>query len=264
MKAVSEQDLDSAVAQFEAAQAGVRASRAAVELAEIELSYTEIVAPITGLIGLSKAKPGEFVGREPNPVVLNVLSDIDPIRVRFSISEREYLILARTYLAEQKGGRQAARDDDAIEQKRLTLILADGTIFPHRGQAIAAAQAIDPETGTFSVEASFPNPDGLLLPGQFARVRAPYTTLENAVVVPRRSMTELQGRFRVFVVGANDTVEVRDVQPGPIKDNDQVIESGLQAGERVIVEGIQKVRPGMAVNPTLVQSATARAPLQET
>jgi membrane fusion protein (multidrug efflux system) len=267
MKAVSEQDLDSAQAQFDAAKANVRASEAVVELAEIELSYTEIYAPINGLIGLSMAKPGEYVGKEPNPVVLNVLSDINPIRVRFSISEREYLILARS--VSQAEWRQ---EDDNLQESKgqkkekvpLDLILADGTMHQYKGQADATAQSIDPQTGTFTVEASFPNPEGILLPGQFARVRADYDTLEDAIVVPRRAISELQGRFRVMVVGDDDTVEVRDIKLGPIKENDQVIESGLSAGERVIVEGLQKVRPGMAVKPTLANDSPTRAPLQET
>ncbi|UCG71822.1 MAG: efflux RND transporter periplasmic adaptor subunit [Chromatiales bacterium] len=269
MKAVSEQDLDSAQANYDASRASVRAAESAVELAEIELSYTEIRAPISGLIGLSKAKPGEYVGKEPNPVVLNVLSDIDPIRVRFSISEREYLILARTMMAnEVASAREMGEDprspDREDEDTPLQLILADGTVFDQVGRADATAQAIDPQTGTFTVEASFPNPDGLLLPGQFARVRADYTTLEDATVIPRRAITELQGRYRVMVVGADNTVEVREVQLGPIKDNDQVVESGLEPGERVIVEGLQKVRPGMVVAPTVAKQSMTRAPLQET
>jgi len=259
MKAVSEQDLDAAVAQEAAARAGVRASEAGVELAEIELSYTRIMAPIYGLIGLTKAKPGEFVGREPNPVVLNTLSDIDPIRVRFSIAEREYLVLARTYL-ESKGGRATLRgsDEDRLDRGRLVepqdkdlvLILADGSRHNHLGAVVAASQAIDPTTGTYTVEASFPNPNGLLLPGQFARVQAPYQTLKNVVTVPRKSLVELQGRFRVYVVNDVNQVEMREVVLGPAKDLDVVIESGLESGESVIVEGLQKVRPGMTVNPT--------------
>ena len=267
MKAVSEQDLDGAQARFDAARAGVRAAEAAVELAEIELGYTEIYAPIDGLIGLSKAKPGEYVGKEPNPVVLNVLSDIDPIRVRFSISEREYLILARTIMADKEaaGDTTEARSAKEVENDTpLELVLADGSVFEYTGRADASAQAIDPETGTFTVEASFPNPEGFLLPGQFARVRADYSTLEDATVVPRRAITELQGRFRVMVVGTDNTVEIREVELGPVKGNDQVIESGLEPGEQVIVEGLQKVRAGMAVNPKLAQQATNRAPLQET
>jgi membrane fusion protein (multidrug efflux system) len=273
MKAVSEQDLDSAVAQEEAGRANVNAAKAQVELAMIELSYTDIRAPIDGLIGLTKARPGEFVGREPNPVVLTTLSDIDPIRVRFSISERDYLILARTYL-EDKGGRTAANDrmgeefadeDFADEEKKdLQLILADGSEHAEKGWPIASSQAINPETGTYSIEASFPNPQGLLLPGQFARVRAPYQELENVVVIPRLGIIELQGLYQVYVVTPENTVEIRSVELGPIKGNDQVIESGLEAGETIIVVGIQKVRADMVVNPTPYLPEAPRVPLQET
>ena len=258
MKAVSEQDLDSAVAQDAAARAGVRAAEAQVELAEIELSYTRISAPIDGLIGLTKARPGEFVGREPNPVVLNTLSDIDPIRVRFSISEREYLILARHYL-ETRDGTERTPD----EQPDLELILADGTMHNYSGKASAASQAINAETGTYTVDATFPNPRGLLLPGQFARVRAPYRTLDDVVVVPKKSLVELQGRYKVYVVTTDNTVEVRDVTLGPATGSDVVIETGLDEDESVIVEGTQKVRVGMVVNPRAV-SSTALPPLQET
>ena len=246
MKAVSEQDLDGAVAQEAAARAGVRASEAAVDLAEINLSYTQIMAPITGLIGLTKARPGEFVGRDPSPVVLNTLSDIEPIRVRFSISEREYLIMARTYLARQDDD---SRGDRSGQKKDLILILADGSEHEHKGHAIAAAQSIDQETGTFTVEASFPNPGGLLLPGQFARIRAMYQTLEDVVVIPRQAVSEMQSLFRVYVVNSSHVVEAKEVTLGPETGDDVVIESGLDAGEMVIVEGLQKVRPGMTVKP---------------
>jgi membrane fusion protein (multidrug efflux system) len=259
MKAVSEQDLDSAVAQDAAARAGVRAAEAKVELAEIELSYTRISAPIDGLIGLTKARPGEFVGREPNPVVLNTLSDIDPIRVRFSISEREYLILARHYL---QSGASADRSADPDNQADLELILADGTEHKFTGKASATAQAINPETGTYTVDALFPNPRGLLLPGQFARVRAPYRTLKDVVVVPKKSLVELQGRYQVFVVTKENTVEVRQVTPGPTTGEDVVVETGVEEGESVIVEGTQKVRAGMAVQPRPAAQSTT-IPLEE-
>ena len=271
MKAVSEQDLDAAVAMEAAARAGVSASEAGVDLAEIELSYTRIMAPIDGLIGLTQAKPGEYVGREPNPIVLNVLSDIDPIRVRFAIAEREYLILARTYL-ETQGGRATPRSPDGNRQNRmdnsrdddLVLILADGSRHKYLGGVIAASQAIDPTTGTYTVEASFPNPNDLLLPGQFARVQAPYQTLKNVVTVPRKALVELQGRFRVYVVNNANEVELREVVLGPSKNLDVVIESGLEDGETVIVEGLQKVRPGMVVNPTEAVPTPEAKPMNET
>ena len=245
--AVSKQDLDGAVAQEAAARSSVRAAEAGVDLAKIELSYTRLKAPIDGMIGLSQAKPGEFVGREPNPVVLNILSDIDPIRVRFSISEREYLSLARNYIA--------GPDRENVEGRKergLILVLADGSEHKHKGEVIASAQTINPETGTYSLEAVFANPDGLLLPGQFARVRAQYRTLRGATVVPRRAVSELQGLFRVYVVGSDNKIEVRDVTPGPVMENMIVIEAGLDGSETVVVEGLQKVRSGMVVAPNPV------------
>jgi membrane fusion protein (multidrug efflux system) len=258
--AVSQQDLDGALAQESASRSGVQAARAGVDLAEIDLSYTRLKAPIDGLIGLSKAKPGEFVGREPNPVVLNVLSDIDPIRARFSISEREYLIIARYYLKGENRGKGAERGG----KSRLALLLADGSEHAFPGKVIASAQAIDPETGTYSVEAAFPNPTGLLLPGQFARVRAPYRTLENATVVPRRAVSELQGRYQLYVVAEGNRIEVREVTPGPVVDNMIVIENGLDGGETVVVEGLQKVRSGMTVEPKPLKPAANAAPTPET
>lgn len=244
--AVSQQDLDGAIAQEAVARAGVQASEASVRLAEIELSYTRIHAPIAGRIGLTQARPGEFVGREPNPVVLAVLSDIDPIRVRFSISERDYLILARSHLAEQRGAADFNESDEAVP---LQLILADGSIHPHPGRLAATSQSVDAGTGTFTFEALFPNPTNLLVPGQFARIRAQYELLENAVVVPRRALSELQGRFQIYVVDSSSQVVVKEVELGPVNGNEQVINAGLSGGETIIVEGIQKVRSGMTVDP---------------
>jgi len=246
IKAVSEQDLDSAVAQEAAARANVRASEAYVDLAEIELSYTRIKAPIDGLIGLTLAKPGEFVGREPNPVVLNTLSDIDPIRVRFSISEREYLAVARHYSTRQERGEV---EDNSDRPADLILILADGKEHSEKGSIIASAQSISTETGTYTLEASFPNPRRILLPGQFARVRAQYRNLEDAVVIPRKAVIEMQDRFRVYTVNQQNQVEAVEIELGPKIGNDVVVSSGLEGGVTIIVEGLQKVRPGMQVNP---------------
>jgi membrane fusion protein (multidrug efflux system) len=252
IKAVSEQDLDSAVAQEAAASATVRANEANVELAEIELGYTRIHAPIDGLIGLTKAKPGEFVGREPNPVVLNTLSDIDPIRVRFSISEREYLTIARHYSGrKERMGEEGPRDRPAD----LVLLLADGSEHPEKGSVIAGAQSISTETGTYTLEASFPNPNNVLLPGQFARVRAQYRELENAVVIPRQAVIEMQGNFRAYIVNQQKQVEVVDVVLGPTIGNEVVISDGLIGGETIIVEGLQKVRPGIQVDPQPIKTA---------
>jgi membrane fusion protein (multidrug efflux system) len=257
IKAVSEQDLDAAVATEAATRASVRASEASVELAEIELSYTRLSAPISGLIGLTQAKPGEFVGRDPNPVVLNQVSDINPIRARFSISEREYLIMARTYMAQHHPEDRKQRGMRSDRPRNMILILADGSEHPEKGSVVAASQSVDQETGTYIMEASFPNPTGLILPGQFARVRAPYETLKNVVVIPRKAISELQGLFRVYVVDSAGLVSVREIGLGPNTGDDVVVESGLEKGETVIVEGIQKVRPGMTVEAVPVESAQA-------
>jgi membrane fusion protein (multidrug efflux system) len=230
--------------------AGVRANEANVELAEIELSYTRIKAPIDGLIGLTEAKPGEFVGRDPNPVVLNTLSDIDPIRVRFSISEREYLAFARHYTSRQERGEIKESSDRRAD---LILLLADGKEHTEKGSIIASAQSISTETGTYTLEASFPNPSKVLLPGQFARIRAQYMNLENAVVIPRKAVIEMQGKFRVYVVNQQNQVEAVEIELGPDAGHDVVVSSGLEGGVTIIVEGLQKVRPGMQVDPQPVK-----------
>ncbi len=264
MKAVSEQDLDSAVANEAASRAGVRAAQAGVELANIELGYTKMYGPISGLMGMTAAKPGEYVGKEPNPVVLNTLSDIDPIRVRFSISEREYLILARGldarnnnaagYEGAQTAEAEATNTNRDKEKTPLTLILADGSVWGETGYADATSQAIDPTTATFQIEATFPNPRGLLRPGQFARVRAPYRTLEDVVVIPKQALVELQGIFQVYIVDSNNVVQIVNVTRGPSRGSDVVIEKGLEAGQTIIVEGVQKVRAGMTVAPQPFQA----------
>lgn len=249
MKAVSQQDLDSAVAEYHAAQGAVQASEAQLVQTEIELSYTRIHSPIDGRIGISEAKVGEFVGKQPNPVVLNYVSQSDPIRVRFSINEREYLKFARQF-AEFR-----AESERELKQRGLELILADGTIHKYRGHVVAYDAAVNPTTGTFTLEADFPNPDSLVLAGQFARVRGVVETRKDALLVPQRAVSELQGNYRVFVIKPDNTVELRNVEPGPRIDNQWLIDKGLNPGERVAVEGILRLKDGMTVNPVTPKPA---------
>jgi len=253
MKAVSQQDLDGAVARYEASIGNLQAANAQQEQAEIELSYTRIMAPINGSIGISAAKVGEFVGAEPNPVVLNFVSRNNPIRVRFSINERDYLRLARLFVE-----RGETLDNDPVERsdKDLTLILADGSVHPYKGSIVAYDAAINPTTGTFTMEADFDNPTGVVLAGQFARVRGIIERRDDAVLIPLRAVAELQGIFRVFVVGDDNTIEIRTVDLGPEVDNLRIIEEGLEAGERVAIEGLLRLRDGSAVNPTVVDLAS--------
>ncbi|MGD8977088.1 MAG: efflux RND transporter periplasmic adaptor subunit [Gammaproteobacteria bacterium] len=255
MKAVSQQDLDGAVARYEAAIGSLQAAKAQQEQAEIELSYTRILSPIDGSIGISEAKVGEFVGAEPNPVVLNYVTRNNPIRVRFSINERDYLRLARKF-AEL---RESLGPDTHEEKDSLQLILADGTLHPHRGHIVAYDAAINPTTGTFTMEADFDNPRGIVLAGQFARVRAITDRRGNAVMIPTRAITELQGIYRAFVVGDDNSVSLRVLELGPEVGNLRIIENGIEAGERVPVEGLLRLRNGSQVNPQLVDIASLEA-----
>lgn len=210
MGAASEADLDGATAQYEAAIGSVQAARARVEHAQIQLGYTTIAAPLSGRIGITQADIGEFVGRSPNPVVLNSVSLIDPIRVRFAIDERTYLRLVRKFIAMENSGRSPRAKADAFE-----LVLADGSRHEYRGRAVAYDAAIDPEIGTFTMEADFPNPQNLVLSGQFARVRAELQRCKDALLIPQRAIKELQGIFQVFVVDEAGAVHLHAVELGP-------------------------------------------------
>lgn len=245
MNAVSQQDLDGAVAQYEAALGAVQAAEARKVQAEIELSYTRIQAPIGGRIGITQAKVGEFVGRSPNPVVLNYVSLTDPIRVRFAIDERSYLRIARRIRDLEDTGERVGDQDSAME-----LVLADGSVHEHPGHVVAADAAVNPQTGTFTLEADFANPRDIVLAGQFARIRAVVETRKNALLIPQRAVTELQGKFRVYVVGADGELALRDVELGPKVDTLQIIDSGLEAGEQVAVDTM-RLSPGLKVVPVV-------------
>ncbi len=242
MDAVSKQDLDAAVAQFEAAEGAVQAARAQVEQAEIQLGYTRITAPVDGLIGITQAKVGEYVGRSPNPVVLNVVSQTDPIRVRFSINEREYLRFRREF-----AGRMRAAENEVARARGLQLILSDGSVHDYPGRIVSFDAAIDATTGTLTLEADFPNPERIVLPGQFARVRGILEEREDAVAVPQRAVMETQGIYQLAVVGNDGTVDIRQVQMGPRVDDQWIVEAGLEPGERVALEGLQRMRTGVKV-----------------
>ncbi len=247
INAVSKLDLDAAVANYEAAKSYVDAARAQVELAQIELGYTKIHAPERGLIGLSEAEVGDFVSQRNNGGLLNVISRTDPIAVRVSITERGYLDAARR-LADRQ---QASPVQAGIEgmERPLSLILADGSLYEQRGVPTKVDRNIDPTTGALTIEAEFPNPQGLLRPGMFARIRFDADEIRGAILLPQRAVSELQSVHRVFVIKADDTVEVRQVQVGQRLGSDWVIQSGLQAGERVAVGGLLRMRPGMTVKP---------------
>lgn len=244
--AVSKSDLDAAQAQFDASGSAVEAAEANLRASGIQLSYTKIHSPITGIIGRTYARVGDFVGRSPNPVILNTVSETEQVRVQFFLTETQYLQTAREF---QK---LRARGDDVEKRERraLELILADGSVFSHKGYIDFIDRNIDPNTGAILVQATFPNPEGLIRPGQFARVRVPADVLHDGIIIPQRCVSELQGRFQVYVVNESNKVEIRNVTAGPKYYNFWVILDGLKGGDRVIFEGLQKVRPDAIVQAT--------------
>jgi membrane fusion protein (multidrug efflux system) len=244
MNAVSQSDLDAAIAQFDAAKAELEASRASSRLAKIELSYTRIYSPITGVIGISKVDVGDFVGRSPNPVILNAVSRVDSVRVRFSITESQYLKLMR--FMEERGVEPDTRDKEA---QNLELILIDESIHDYKGSLDFATREISSSTGTLLLQASFPNPKGVIRPGQFAKVRIIVHTIENGVLIPQRCIKELQGIFQVYVVTPENEIEIRRVETGPVYGNMMVVTKGLAEGDKIVLEGLQRVRPGSKIIP---------------
>ncbi len=249
VNAVSKKDLDDAIGREASARAAVQAAKAAVRKDEIDLSFTRITSPIDGIAGIAKAQIGDLVGSPGGPE-LTTVSTVDPIKVFIPLSEQEYMRFIRE--AEAKGNSES-------KGSNLELILADGRVFPHKGKLYFADRQVDERTGTIKVATLFPNPGNLLRPGQFAKVKALIETQEGALLVPQRAVTELQGRYQVAVVSADNKVDLRWVKVGERAGSLWVIDEGLKPGERVIVEGIQKVKAGMPVTPKPYQEAPTSA-----
>lgn len=223
---------------IDSAKAAVDQAKAQVTNAQLNLSYTTIRSPLSGLAGFVKVDPGNYVNPQQT-AALTTVSSIDPMKVTFGLSESDYLRVIKTY------------QWDAKERTpSLTLTLADGKVYPHKGTPRHVDRSLDPKTGTISVDATFPNPEGLLRPGQFARVGFAIDTRKAATVIPSRAVMKLQGIDVVYVVGPNNEVEQRTVTLGPRSQNDVVIENGLKPGETIIVDGTQKVQPGGTVIPS--------------
>lgn len=237
--AVSVRDRDNAVGREASVAAEVQAAKAAVENARLQLGFTRITSPIDGIAGLSKAQIGDLVGPGSANTVLTTVSQVDPIKAYIPLSEQQYLQFVR---AKQDG--QVSRDSIPLE-----LMLADGTTFPHRGKFFFADRQVDVKTGTIQIATLFPNPGNILRPGQYARVRAAIKRKPGALLVPQRAVTEMQGKHLVAVVNPDNTVNIRMVKPAETIGPYWVIDEGLKAGDRVVVEGVQKVRNGMRVAP---------------
>ena len=274
-KAVTQQEYDNAVqanvtskAQVEAAQAGIEAARAQlaharaqvstakagisaakgqlenakaiVNTAVLNLGFTRITAPIDGIVGIAQAQVGNLVGITSGP--LTTISTVDPIKVYFTLSEQEYLNYTRPTLRD-------AEETGALDQLDLELVLADGTTYPEKGKFYFADREVDPKTGAIRMAGVFPNAGNLLRPGQYGRVRAVTSVKEEALLVPQRAVTELQGTYQVAVVGHDNKVSIRPVKVGEKSGSQWVVEEGLKAGDSIVAEGTQKVRPGMTVSP---------------
>jgi len=237
-QAVSQQELDNAMSARDAARAQVDAQKAAVDNAALDLGYTNIRAPISGIVGTTEVKAGNLVGRGES-TLLTTISQVDPILFRAGLGEAEYLRLAKRNEEAKASGRAGEAD--------IELILADGTAHPHRGRVDAVERAVDPTTGTLMVQIAFANPERVLRPGQYGRIRFESEVRKGALLVPQRAVQELQNLYSVAVVGADNKVTFRNAKVGPRVDGLWVIEEGLKPGEKVVVEGLQKIREGSTV-----------------
>ncbi len=236
--AISQMLYENAVAMYEARIADVEAAQANVRLAEINFNYSQVTAPISGIIGISQYNLGDYVSKTTGSV-LNTISNVNPIKVRFSISEQEYLEFRRK--AEMKNRRTINAE--------VNMILSDGTMYDQTGTVNVANRQVDPSTGTMMLEASFSNPNNLLRPGQYSKIIGVTEIVLKALVIPTRAIMELQGQYQVYVIGAENKAELKTVKKGNQLGQLTEIVSGLSEGEKVITEGFLKVKPGMIVNP---------------
>jgi RND family efflux transporter MFP subunit len=259
-QAVTQQDLDNAVqanlaaqAQVRAAKAQIDAAKAQVDAAQLNLGFTKVVSLIDGIAGIAQAQIGDLVGPTS---LLTTVSTVDPIKVYFPVSERGYL----DYVKENPDAAKRAAQET---QLALQLILADGTLYAHKGRFSLADREVDVKTGTLRLQGLFPNPGNILRPGQYARVRAITTTRKGALLVPQRAVTELQGSYQVAVVGNDNKVSIRPVKVGERAGTEWIIEEGLKPGEKVIAEGIQRVKAGMTVSPKPLKAMPEAKPAQQ-
>lgn len=254
INAVSKSDLDFAQSKKDAAAASVSAARGNLKASQINLGYTDIYSPITGFIGKTNAQEGEFVGRDPNPVILNTISRIDTVNVQFFLTESEYLKVARYVSLNKENLKERKRDREG----RLELILSDGSVHPYKGKVDFINREVDATTGAILVQASFPNPNLIVRPGQFARVRARMGVKKDGILIPQKCVTELQGQFSVYAVTDSSTVKTIKIKVGEKLDDMWLIEEGLTDGDVLVLEGIQKVRSGMKIEPEMTVFKSVR------
>lgn len=246
MDAVSKSELDFANSNRDASLSARKAAEASLEMAKINLSYTKITAPIGGYIGKTKARIGEFVGRSPGPVIVNTISKVENIRVQFFLTEADYLLLAK-YAATHK---EEMKTEEKVE---LQLLLSDGSKHPYTGKVDFINREVDASTGAILVQASFPNPELILRPGQFARVQIRFKNEKDALLIPQRVVSELQGQYSVFIVNAENKIESKSVKIGDKFGDYIIIKEGIKESDKIVFEGLQKVGSGMEVVPEVTK-----------
>jgi len=249
-QAVSQQELDNALAAQDAAKSQVDAAKAAVQKATLDLGYTNVYSPIDGLVGTTLVKPGNLVGRGDN-TLLTTVSQINPILFRAGVTEADYLRIAR---------RDTSRIGEAPQAQGIELILSDGTVHPQKGTVGTIDRAVDATTGTLGVQFVFPNPERLLRPGQFGRARVLVDHKVGALLVPQRAVQEIQGLYSVAVVDGSGKIAFHSVKVGPRVDTLWVLEEGVKSGDKVVVEGLQRVQEGMTVSAKPAPTPTPESP----
>jgi len=247
-KAIAKSQLDNENQAKLGAEAAVESSRAAVEQAGLNLEFTKVTSLVDGIAGIAQVQMGNLVG--PNSILTSV-SQVEPIKAYFPISEQEYLH------AQQKDGAISSGHAIGFFGNSLELILADGSIYPHKGKILLADRQVDPNTGTIRIVAAFPNPGNILRPGQYGRVRVETKMKSGALLLPQSAVTQSQGSYQVAVVGSDNKVSIRTVKPGETVGTMWVIDEGLKPGEQVAIEGLQRLRDGTLVTPKPAQLSPA-------
>ena len=229
-----------AKAAVTAAQGQIENANATIRTAELNLGFTRIISPIDGIAGLAQAQVGNLITTQSAP--LTTVSTVDPIKVYFTVSEQEYLNYTRRHPTQEER-------ETASRNLELELVLSDATTYPQKGSFYFADRQVDPKTGAIRLAGTFPNPENVLRPGQYGKVRAVTSTKSDALLVPQRAVSQLQGGYQVAVVGADNHVEIRSVKVGDRIGELWIIDEGLKPGESVVVEGLQRIKPGAVVNP---------------
>jgi membrane fusion protein (multidrug efflux system) len=244
INAVSQRELVAAKANYDAAKAQLKAAEATLENANIELGYCNVTAPISGMIGISKVRVGDYI-RPGAFSVLNTISDLGEIRVRFTISEQEYLRISR----------EISNENSALKGsgKKIVLKLSDGSVYPEIGQLSFTDRSIDPSTGAMTLEAAISNPDQMLRPGQYVKILVVTDVRKDALVIPQRSVIEMQGIFQVYVVDDSSKVHLKIIQTGPTFDDAYVVEDGLKAGDKIALGGTSLLKSGSLITPKVTE-----------